>query len=58
MVSARLSVQKKWRDLTWSRIGLKLNLQHLRRTSTGFKMAVLTPKSDIDKKIIYVHQKY
>ena len=49
---------EKWRDLTWSRIGLKLNLHHLRKISTGFKMAVLIPKSDIDKIIICAHQKY
>ena len=42
-------VSEKWRDLTWSRIGLKLNVHHLRKTSTGFKLAALTPKSDIDK---------
>ena len=49
---------EKWRALTWSRIGLKLNLQHLRKTSTGFKMAVLTLKLGIDKIIICAHQKY
>ena len=44
--------------LTWSRLGLKLNLHHLRKKSTGFKMVVLTPKSGIDKIIICAHQKY
>ena len=38
---------ERWRDLTWSRIGLKLNLHYMRKTSTGFKMAVLTPKSGV-----------
>ena len=56
MVSAPV-YSEKWCDLTWSRIDLKLNLHHLRKTSTGFKMAVLTPKSDIDKIIICAHQK-
>ena len=49
---------EKWRDLTWSRIGLKLSLHHLRKTSMGFKMVVPTPKSDIDQIIICPHQKY
>ena len=57
MVSATV-YSEKWRGLTWSRIGLKLNLQHLWKTSTGFKMAVLTPKSGINKIIICAHQKY
>ena len=39
-------------------VGLKLNLHHLRKTSMGFKMAVLTPKSDIDKIIICANRKY
>ena len=33
-----------WRDLTWPRQSPKFNLHHLRNTSTGFKMAVLTLK--------------
>ena len=37
----------RWRDLTWPRQSPKFNLHHLRKISTGFKMAVLTPKSGI-----------
>ena len=37
----------KWRDLTWPRKSPKFNLHHLRNIYTGFKIAVLTPKSGI-----------
>ena len=48
-----------WRDLTWPRKSLKFNLHQLRNISMGFKMAVLTPKSGTEKKIIdHVHNKY
>ena len=35
------------RDLAWPRKSPKFNLHHLQNISTGFKMAVLTPKSGI-----------
>ena len=57
MVSAHLSIQKKWRDLTWSRIGLKLNFTTSEKHPQDL-MAVPTPKSGIDKVIICVHQKH
>ena len=38
-----------WRDLPWPCKSPKFNLHHLGNISTGFKMAVLTPKSDILK---------
>ena len=41
----------KWRDLTWSRKSPKFSLHHLRKISTGFKMAVLTPKSGIGENL-------
>ena len=37
----------KWRELTWPCKSPKFNLHYLRKISTGFKMAVLTPKSGI-----------
>ena len=47
IVSSRLSLSEKWRDLTWPLKGPKFNLHHLRETFMAFKMAVLTPKSGI-----------
>ena len=45
----------KWHDLTWSCKSPKFNLHHLRKIPTGFKIAVLTPKSGIDyKQTLYV----
>ena len=37
----------KWCDLTWPCTSPRFNLHHLQKISTGYKMAVLTPKSDI-----------
>ena len=37
----------KWRGLTWPRKSPKFNLPRLQKGSTGFKMAVQTPKSGI-----------
>ena len=42
----------KWRDLTWSRRSPNFNLHHLRKIYTGFKMAVLTPKSGIKSTVL------
>ena len=36
-----------WHDLTWPRKSPNFNLHHLWKISTGFKMAVLTPKLGI-----------
>ena len=42
----------KWSDLTWLRKSSKFNLHHLRKISTGLKMAVLTPKPGIHRNVI------
>ena len=40
-------LSEKRRDLNWSCIGPKFNLHYLQEISTGFRISVLTPKSDI-----------
>ena len=52
MLSPRVFLGK-WRDLTWRRKGPKFNLHHLREISVAFKMAVLTPKSGIQIKVLF-----
>ena len=52
MLSPRVFLWK-WRDLTWRRKGPKFNLHHLREISVAFKMAVLTPKSGIQIKVLF-----
>ena len=37
----------KWYDLAWPCNSPKFNLYHLQKTSTGFKMVVITPKSSM-----------
>ena len=46
-MSPRAYPSEKQGYLAWPHIGPKFNLHHLRKITTRFKMAVLTPKSGI-----------